>query len=186
MRRETVRLPDGRELRIRPIAPADAEPIAAAFELLTEDEIRRRFLHPIKALSPDYLQKLTHPDRRKDFVVVAAEPLPAGKALVAAVARLACDRNAPKRAEFGILVSHFVSGQGLGRLLMQRLLDWASKRGVEEIYGDVLYENSHMLNLAREMGFERVATSDASGLVRVRRFVGGASAPTSLAALSRG
>jgi acetyltransferase len=54
---------------------------------------------------------------------------------------------------------------------MQRLLDWASKRGVEEIYGDVLYENSHMLNLAHEMGFERVATSDASGLVRVRRLL---------------
>jgi GNAT superfamily N-acetyltransferase len=170
-RSETVRLPDGRSLRIRPISPADVEPIAAGFDLLTEDEVRRRYLHPVKALSLDYLRQLTQPDRRRDFVLVAAEPLPAGKALVAAVARLSRDNEQPNRAEFGILVSHFVSGQGLGRLLMQRLLDWASHRGVHEVYGDVLCENTLMLNLACEMGFERVATTDASGLVRVRRLL---------------
>jgi GNAT superfamily N-acetyltransferase len=170
-RSETVRLPDGRSLRIRPISPADAAPIAAGFDLLTEDEVRRRYLHPVKALSPDYLQQLTRPDRRRDFVLVAAEPLPAGKALVVAVARLSRDSEHPECAEFGILVSHFVSGQGLGRLLMQRLLDWASRHAIREVYGDVLYENSLMLNLAGEMGFERVATADASGLVRVRRLL---------------
>lgn len=168
---EALRLPDGRTLRIRPISPADAEPIAACFGLLTEDEIRRRFLHPVKTLSAEYLQQLTRPDRRRDFVLVAAEPLPAGKALVAAVARLARNRENKTHAEFGILVSHFVSGQGLGRILLQRLLDWGSRHGLREIYGDVLHENTLMLNLATELGFERGASPDETGLIRVRRFL---------------
>ena len=51
-RTETVRLPDGRELWLRPVHPDDAGPIAGGFELLHEDEVRRRYLHPVKALNP--------------------------------------------------------------------------------------------------------------------------------------
>ena len=49
-RAELVRLPDQRELVIRPICAEDAAPIAGAFQLLNEDEVRRRFLgHELKS-----------------------------------------------------------------------------------------------------------------------------------------
>ena len=86
-----MRLPDRRELVIRPICEEDSAPIAAAFQLLNEDEVRRRFLHVLKALSEAHLYQLTHPAPGAEFVVVAAEPLPPDEALVLAVARLARD-----------------------------------------------------------------------------------------------
>jgi RimJ/RimL family protein N-acetyltransferase len=166
-RAENVRLPDGRELLIRPIHALDAGPIAASFQLLNEDEVRRRFLHVLKALSEEHLRHLTHPVPGSEFVVVAAEALPPGEALVAAVARLFREGQTGTRAEFGILVSHFVLGQGLGRLLMRRLIEWSEQHGVHELWGDVMEDNTAMLELANRLGFHRESIPGSQGLIRI-------------------
>jgi len=85
---ERVWLEDGRELWVRPIQPADAAPIRAAFPLLRPEEIRNRYMHALKELSEEYAHRLTHPEPGSEFVLVASEPLPPGDALVGAVARL--------------------------------------------------------------------------------------------------
>ena len=43
--------------------------------------------------------------------------------------------------------------QGLGRHLMQRLIDIARERGVQRLVGQVLIENAPMLHLMRSLGF---------------------------------
>ena len=164
---ENLPLSDGRTMQIRPIAHADGPLIAASFELLHEEEVRRRFLHPIKALGEEHMHRLTHPDPDSDFVVVAAEPLAPGDALIGAVARLARDADAPERAEFGILVSHFVSGLGLGGVLMQRLFDWCRANQVLELWGDVMDDNTPMLALAQSLGFHREVVTGSPGLVHI-------------------
>lgn len=166
MRTETLRLDDGRVLRLRPVDPKDAAPIAGAFELLDEDEVRRRYLHPVKALAPEYLARLVAPDPAREFVVVAAEPLPPGQALVGGVARLTRDDEGAG-ADFAILVARLISGQGVGRALLRRLCEWAQAHGVERLHGDVLEGNAPMLALAQAFGFEREPGEPASGLVRV-------------------
>lgn len=163
---EQVRLEDGRELWLRPIQPEDAEPIRAAFPLLTEDEIRLRYMHMLKALSPEYLHRLTHPQKDRDFILVAAEPLPPGEGLVGAVARLSLDPG-EYQAEFAILVSRFLGGHGLGRLLMKRLITYARYKKLRQIYGDVLEDNRPMLELAESLGFERQHIIDSGGIARV-------------------
>ncbi len=165
-RTEVLRLPDGRELWLRPVNPADAGPIAGAFELLNEDEVRRRYLHPVKALSADYLEALVRPPAGEAFAVVAAEPLPPGEALVGALARLNRDPDGDS-AEFAILVSHFVSGQGLGLALMRRLVEWAEAHGIRRVWGDVLDENTAMIALAQAMGFQRDTSPESPNLLRI-------------------
>jgi RimJ/RimL family protein N-acetyltransferase len=96
-----------------------------------------------------------------------AEPLPPGEALVACVGRLSIDPSA-NRAEFAVLVSRFLIGKGLGRLLMNQLISWGQARGLSEIYGDVLDENSAMLSLADSLGFKREMLPDDPGIIRVR------------------
>ena len=88
---EKLTLANGRELLIRPIRPEDAGPLQAGFTLLEPDEIRQRFLHPMKELSADQAERLTRPNSRREFALVAAEPLPPGEALVGAVARIVVD-----------------------------------------------------------------------------------------------
>lgn len=166
-RTESLDLSDGRRLVLRPIEPADAEPIAAAFALLNEDEVRRRFLHPVKALSTDHLLRLTHPPTHDAYALVAAEPFPPGQALVGAVARTARESPGSDRAEFGLLVSHYIAGQGLGRRMLSRLIEWSRGEGLRTLWGDTLEDNLTMLRLADSLGFRREALREASGLIRI-------------------
>ncbi len=159
-------LDDRREFLLRPVAPADADAIRAGFALLTPEEIRLRYQHPIKSLSEEYLRTLTSPQRGRDFVLVIAELSPPGEALIGAVARLA--RTADRQdAEFAIIVSRFIAGHGLGRLLLKKLVAYARRCRMHAIYGDVLDDNTPMLRLAETLGFRR-ESCDNVGVVRVR------------------
>ena len=162
---ENVRLSNGREILIRPIRPEDALTLRAGFALLQPDEVRQRFLHPMKELSVEQAERLARPNTRREFALVAAEPLPLGEALVGAVARLAVDDDG-ENAEFAILVSHYVAGMGLGRHLMRRLVRWAKGRKLRRIYGDVLDSNLPMQALAASLGFQREYSGDP-GMVRM-------------------
>lgn len=165
-RTEVLRLPDGRELWLRPVCAADRTPIAVGFTLLGEDEVRRRYLHPVKELSDDYLQQLVNPVPGESFAVVAAEPLPPGEALVGALARL--NREPGKDSgEFAILVSRFVAGQGLGKALMLRLLEWAEVNGIRQVWGEVMDDNTPMIQLAQSLGFQRDTSEESPNLLRV-------------------
>ncbi len=162
---ERLRLANGREILIRPIRADDAEPLRASFPLLQPEEVRQRFLHAVKELGPEMLQRLTQPQPRTEFALVAAEPLPPGEALVGAVARASITPGT-REAEFAILVSRYVAGMGLGRHLMRRLVRWAKGKKLERLYGDVLESNQPMLSLAKSLDFRR-ESSDTPGLVRV-------------------
>lgn len=165
-RTEVLRLSDGRELWLRPVCAADRAPIAGGFTLLGEEEVRRRYLHPVKELSDDYLQPLVNPVPGESFAVVAAEPLPPGEALVGALARL--NREPGKdSAEFAILVSRFIAGQGLGTLLMRRLIEWAEVHGIRQIWGEVMDDNLPMIRLAQSLGFQRDTSEESPNLLRV-------------------
>ncbi len=161
-----MRLPNGREVLIRPIRPEDAEPIRASFTLLQPEEVRQRFLYALKELTVDMADRMTRVNPKTEFALVAAEPLPPGEALIGAVARIAVDEGG-RNAEFAILVSHYVAGMGLGRYLMTRLVKWARGKKLDRVYGDVFEHNQAMLALAQSLGFERELQQDAPGLVRV-------------------
>jgi RimJ/RimL family protein N-acetyltransferase len=164
---EQLVLPDGRQMLLRPIVPADAEPLRQGFPLLHPEEVRMRFMYTMKELTPEMARRLTHLDPRRDFALVVAEPLPPGEALIAAVVRASLDADR-RRAEFAILVSHFVAGQGLGYLMMKRIIRWARLKRLDELYGDVLEDNRSMLQLAEALGFEREHRLEDPGIVRVR------------------
>ena len=163
---ERVLLDDGRELLLRPIQPQDAEPLRSAFALLTPEEVRMRFLHPMRELTPELAERLCTLDPKREFALVAAEPQPPGQALVGAVARAALDPDG-RKAEFAIIVSRFLAGQGLGRYLMKRLIHWARLKRLDALYGDVLEENHQMLTLAEALGFRRTHVPGDHGVVRI-------------------
>lgn len=163
---EYQRLPNGREVLIRPIRPEDATPLREGFSLLQPDEVRQRFLHAVKELTPEAAERFARTNPKTEFALVAAEPLPPGEALVGAVARIAIDDNG-RDAEFAILVSHYIAGMGLGRYLMTRLVKWARGKKVRRVYGDVFEHNQPMLQLAQSLGFVREHLQETPGLVRV-------------------
>ena len=165
---EIFKAPSGHELLIRPIRPEDGAPLQAAFSLFGPEEIRDRFLQAVTELSPETTQRLTHPNPKTEITLVAAESLPAGEAVVGAVARASIIPGT-REAEYAILISRFLIGQGLGRQLMRKLVKWARGKYLDRLYGYVAEDNVPMMQLAQSLGFQRVDNHPAAapGLVRM-------------------
>jgi acetyltransferase len=163
---ETIRLRDGRELVLRPVRPEDEPAFQEGFAKLTPEEVRLRFFAPIKALGHVQAARLTQIDYDREMALVLAEPGAPGKSEVFGVARLAADPD-NERAEYAIIVRHDMTGMGLGTLLMRRIIDYARQRGIGEIFGEVLRENTTMLRMCQGLGFTETHAPDEPGLVRV-------------------
>ena len=59
-----------------------------------------------------------------------------------------------RRGEFAILLRSDLKGRGLGWALMQLMIEYARSDGLKRIFGQILHENTVMLKMCRELGFE--------------------------------
>lgn len=165
---EALRLSDGRRLIARPIQPGDAESLRRSFGDLTPEEIRFRFLHPITELTPEHARSLTRIDRNRSFALVLVEALPPDVARIGAVVRAVIDEGG-EDAEFAIIVGREIGGFGLGAYLLTRIAEWARKKGMRTLYGDVMIENRRMLRLAHRQGFQFRMRADEPDVVCIRK-----------------
>jgi acetyltransferase len=163
---ETVALVDGRTLMLRPIVPEDEPALRAGFEQLTPEEIRLRFLAPMKSLTHIMAARFTQLDYDREMALVLGEAGIPGKAALYGVVRISADPDLEK-AEYAIVLRGDIVGRGLGRLMLERIIAYARSRGIGMIYGDVLHENSRMLKLCKALGFARRIHPEDSTLVRV-------------------
>jgi acetyltransferase len=69
------------------------------------------------------------------------------------VVRLHSDANYDS-GEYAILVRSDLKGRGLGWLLMQMIIEYARGEGLKTIEGQVLSENTAMLAMCKELGFD--------------------------------
>ncbi len=163
---EDIPLGDGRVLLLRPILPEDEPALQAGFAKLTPEEIRLRFFVPMKTLSHVTAARFTQIDYDREMALVLTEPGIPGTTKIFGVVGIIADAD-NERAEYAIIVSHEMTGMGLGVLLMRRIIDYARSRGISEIYGDVLQENRTMLKLCAVMGFSQARVADEPGIVAV-------------------
>ena len=142
----------GRPHMIRPIRPEDVHLVDDLLAHTDPEDIRMRFMSPLRKLPRQLAARLTQIDydREMAFVCYKAE----GSEELAGVARLSEDPDR-ERAEYAILVRSDMQGQGIGYALMQRLLAYGKERGLSEIFGHVLRENRHMIDLCQHLGFEK-------------------------------
>jgi acetyltransferase len=71
--------------------------------------------------------------------------------------------------EFALTVADDMQRQGVGRQLMQSLMNAARDRGLEIMEGDVLAANRKMLRFCEELGFRLVRSVDDPEVMAVRR-----------------
>lgn len=72
-----------------------------------------------------------------------------------------------KNGEYAILIRSRLKGQGLGWLLMTRIVACARALHLKQVHGFVLAENSTMLRMCAEFGFQIKDDDDGPGLKRV-------------------
>lgn len=149
---EEVPLPDGRQLWLRPIQSEDEPALQAHFGRLDPEESRMRFFVPRRTLDHITAARFCQLDYDREMALVLTEPGPAGTRPIHGVASLNAEPGLT-RAEFAIVINREMTGMGLGILLLRRLLDYAQRRGLEEVHGEVLRENRPMLKLCKILGF---------------------------------
>lgn len=170
---EALWLRTGRKLLLRPIRPDDAERLQIAFLQLTPEEVRFRFFQPIRELSPALAESLSSLDPDQAFALVITEFLPPEQARIGAVARVAIDPDG-RHAEFALTVGSELRRFGLGRYLLQRLIEWCRKKRLDSIYGRIMSENDGMLHIARSMDFVVEQDFGSPGVLIARRTLPGA------------
>jgi GNAT superfamily N-acetyltransferase len=151
---DEVLLRDGTRLLVRPIGPADASALVALHARLSADTIYRRYFGARPHLSPADVDRFTRVDGRTRFALVAL----LGRDLVA-VARYE-GRPAERSAELAVVVDDALHRLGVGRLMLERLVDIAGEAGLDELAADVLAGNAAMLSLLRTLGLPWRRVSD--------------------------
>ncbi len=145
------KLPDGTGIVIRPIMPED-EPLEREFLATLSDESRRtRFFSVFKNVSHDWLVMFCNIDYDRHIAMVA-ETTEKGKRRIVGVVRLILDPDL-NSGEVAALVHDRFQRKGLGQRLMERVVEIARRKGLQEIHGEVLTDNQKMLGLCKKLGF---------------------------------
>lgn len=170
-RQRPFRLRDGRRIVVRDIAAGDRAALRAFFASLSSRTRQERF-HGAVGEVPDSL--LDHLMRgtpgARSLMATAVDggiETPIAEARFAAAA----DDATGTSAEFALVVSDAIRGQGLGRHLLDVLTHAAAAAGYARVMGDVLADNRSMLSLAESAGFAVCAHPEDARLVRVVRRV---------------
>jgi len=149
----------GRAIELRPIRPEDEPQHMRFLARLTPDDIRMRIFQTRRDLPHSEAARLTQIDYEREMAFIAVGQDDQGRPETLGVARAVRDPDNTE-AEFGIIVRSDLKGRGLGRLLLDQLIDYLRSRGTPTLVGLVLRENRAMLELARHLGMVPAAEQE--------------------------
>jgi len=145
------KLKDGTDVLLRPIRPEDEAIESEFINGLSEETSRYRFFSIVRNLPHSDLVRFCNIDYDREMAIIA-EVNEGGRRREIGVGRVITEPDR-RRGEFAVVISDQYQGKGLGRKLVDMLIDIAEGKKLESIYGVVLRDNQNMLSLCREMGF---------------------------------
>jgi GNAT superfamily N-acetyltransferase len=155
-------LADGARLRVRPIVPADREPLADAFDRLSDRSRRQRFLAPKPRLSARELDYLTDVDHVTHEALVAIDETTGD---IVGVGRYATGGAGGAAADMALAVVDAWQRRGIGHALAVRLVERARANGITRLTGTALADNLLVRALLDRLGFR--VRSVSAGVVEV-------------------
>jgi acetyltransferase len=156
----------GREVVVRPIRPEDEPQHARFLERVDTQDLQLRFFHAVRIVSHNQLARFTQIDYDREMAFIASVEDATPAAETWGVVRVIADPDNAK-AEFAILVRSDLKGQGLGSLLMKKVIRYCAARGTGTIAGAAMRGNDRMLALARDLGFTLATDDQDSGVVQL-------------------
>jgi acetyltransferase len=137
---------------LRPIRPEDDLQHRRFLERLTPEDIRMRIFFTKRELSPSELARLTQIDYDREMAIIAERDAENGLKQTLAVVRVVSDPDGFS-AEFALVVRSDLKRQGLGRLMLLKAIEYARHKGLKQLIGSVLRENTAMKELVTSVGF---------------------------------
>jgi acetyltransferase len=151
-------LQDGTKIFIRPVRPEDEALYPTFLTAVTPEDLRLRFFAPVKVFSHNFIARFTQIDYARAMAFIAINE---ATSEMLGVVRIHTDSQY-ENGEYAIVVRSDLKGHGLGWLLMELMIEYARAEGLKFIRGQVLQENTTMLQMCRQLGFE--ITSDPEDL----------------------
>lgn len=142
----------GRRLVLRAIRPEDTPRHREFLAQISREDLYTRFFTFVRELPAAELAHFTQIDYDREMAFIAVARGACGAEEILGVVRACADPD-NITAEFAVLVRSDLKGQGLGRLLMQKLLRYCREHGTQQLWGNVLTTNTAMLHLSHSLGF---------------------------------
>lgn len=157
---------EGRDLLLRPIRAEDEAQHLEFLASLDPEDVRLRVFNSRRHIEHSELARLTQIDYERESAFVAVECVD-GVERTLGVARALSDPDNIE-AEFGIIVRSELKGGGLGLLLMNKLIRTLREQGTQFLMASVLTGNRRMLDLAQDLGFERLPAKPGDDTREIR------------------
>jgi len=141
---------DGKQITIRPVNLDDAEMEQEFIEGLSPLSKHYRFLGGVSELTPEELVALCDTDY-EDKMAFMAVIQDKSKLKQIGVARYAINQYGDSY-ECSVAVADDWQNKGLGRMLMNHLIDYARNQGVGRLYSIDFADNHKMKSLAKDLG----------------------------------
>jgi GNAT superfamily N-acetyltransferase len=153
-----VVLHGGWRVFVRPVSRDEGLLVRDLLGHVSKEDLRLRFFD-----SDQFIAKLTDLDRLHAIAFVAFDEV---KSETLGVVWLYCD-SLHETGEYAILLRSDLKGRGLGWALMQLIIEYAKSKDLKRISGQILQENTVMLKMCRELGFEVVTDAQDRGVCDV-------------------
>ena len=149
---ERVVLKDGSQALFRPILPED-EPLLKAFILkVTKEDLYYRYFNEINEFTHEDLANMTQIDYDREMAFVAIHTVNDKNEIIGVTRAVSDPDNID--AEFSVLVRSDLKGLGLGRRLLDKMINYAAEHGLQRLTGITMPNNQGMITLARKLGFD--------------------------------
>lgn len=152
-------LDDGTHYFLRPIKPEDEPAHYQFMSKLTPEDIHFRFFGSVRELPHSEMARQTQLDYDRDMALIAIVPDGPEEGQIHGIVQVAIDPN-NENAEYAVMVRSDIKGRGLGRILMEKMIEYCRNKGTQTFVGQVLPNNRRMLTLCEKLGFSRKYLED--------------------------
>ncbi|WP_394201782.1 bifunctional acetate--CoA ligase family protein/GNAT family N-acetyltransferase [Shewanella waksmanii] len=149
---QEAELKNGDKIMLRPILPED-EPKHLAFDNSLSDEDRyKRYFGVRSKMTHEEMAVLTQIDYAREMAFIATAKQEDGDEITLGAIRASIDPDNTE-AEFAMAVRSDHQGQGLGKLLLEKLINYYKDNDTQKLSGFTMFENRSMASLAKRLGF---------------------------------
>jgi len=144
----------GRPAEIRAIRGEDEPNHLEFYNQLSPESIRLRYFYSRGVPTHMELANWTQIDYDREMAFIVSAPRLEGEGNeTLGVVRAVTDPD-NIRSEFSVVIRDDLQGEGLGVILMQKVIDYCTARGTLLLYGSTLPSNKGMQGLAKKLGFK--------------------------------
>ncbi len=143
----TVILKDGTSIMIRPARASDVAGLQDIFYDMTKEDVYTRFFRNMRSLSASEAQFMCNVNYDTDMAFLAVAGTRENEKIVGSSCYVG--NLSTNTAEVAYMIRSEWQGMGIGRVLQERMKEYAKSRGIRGFTGEILSGNAKMIKLAK-------------------------------------